>query len=66
MGHIYTRRKHEDKFEKTFEYFMRHPLMKSAMEKLQAYRDSRNGKEVKITDMYYVKEIYDSYLCNKL
>ena len=65
MGHIYLRRRNEDKFEKIYHYFRSHPIMNSTLEKLQAYRKERKGKDINVTDMYYIKEIYDSYLCNK-
>lgn len=66
LTHLYTRRKNEDKFEIMYDYFRTHPTMQSAFEKLRVYREKRNGRKLNVTDMYYIKEIYDSYLCNKI
>jgi len=64
MAHIYHRRRNEDKFERIYGFFRSHPVMNSTLEKLSTYRRERNGPPINVTDMYYIKEIYDSYLCN--
>ncbi|EAR82109.1 histidine phosphatase family (branch 2) protein (macronuclear) [Tetrahymena thermophila SB210] len=66
MGHIYHRRMSEDKFSKIYEFFYKHPIMNTTLAKLQRYREERKGQPINVTNMYYIKEVYDSYLCNKI
>jgi len=57
--------KHENeaKFEVIKNNFMDHELMGSIKRKLLTYR--RSVDELEFTGMFHLKEIYDSFLCNR-